>query len=304
VTVASAIWLMFSIELSFNRVYRTHRGRSWTRRLVLYWFVLTATPILIAAIPLLSSLLKDAQGIAGIGWLASLIRTVWGLAILWMLLFMVYLVVPAAKVRVRSAALGAFVAAAIVVALRGVLAAYFEYAFAMSKLYGSLGLVPVFMFWLYVVWFAVLFGLEISSVAQTVGIRGLAAGDAADDARFADPAALVAVMQQACTDWNAGRPVTHATVSVALSIDDRLAADLLEALANAGLLARADNDGYVPARAPAEIAVADVLAAARARAAGEPAVARSSAADALRQAQDRQARLTPIMPDGHGGGSR
>jgi hypothetical protein len=150
------------------------------RRNILYWFVLTASPLLIGAIPLLSSLLDGARDTPGIGWVVTLVSTVWNVAVLWALLLIVYLVVPAARVRVQSAAIGAFVASVAIIALKGALAAYFEHAFGMSRLYGSLGLVPVFMFWMWVVWSAVLGGLEVSAFAQTIRVRGLDAGSGAD----------------------------------------------------------------------------------------------------------------------------
>jgi hypothetical protein len=47
------------------------------RRFVLYWFVLTASPLLIAAIPLLSAVLHGAGTTPGIGWIVALLGTVW-----------------------------------------------------------------------------------------------------------------------------------------------------------------------------------------------------------------------------------
>ena len=105
VTVASAIWLMTSIELSFNRVYRSRQGRPWAKRVILYWFVLPASPLLIAAIPILSAVLHRATETPGIGWLFALLGTAWNVAVLWALLLMIYLIVPAGKVRAQSAAI-------------------------------------------------------------------------------------------------------------------------------------------------------------------------------------------------------
>jgi membrane protein len=126
VTVTSAIWLMTSIELSFNRVCHARAGRAWLRRLVLYWFVLTATPLLLAAIPLLSSILSSFRDTPGVGWIAHAAGTVWGVVVLWGLLTLVYLVVPAGRVRVQYAAIGALAAATVIIALKSLLAAYFE----------------------------------------------------------------------------------------------------------------------------------------------------------------------------------
>jgi len=34
---------------------------------------------------------------------------------------------------------------------------------------GGLGFLPVFMFWMYMMWLSILFGLEITMVAQSMG---------------------------------------------------------------------------------------------------------------------------------------
>lgn len=285
VTIGSAIWLMASIEVSFNRIYRARQGRGWMRRVVLYWFVLTASPLLIAAIPFFSSLLKASGEQTGLVWLVGLVRTASGMAVLWALLFLVYIIVPAARVRMHCAAIGSFVAAAAIMALKGFLTAYFAHAFGMSKLYGSLGLVPVFMFWLYVVWMAVLVGLEVSSIVQSLRVRGLAAGEAANDGAFADPAALVAVMEETSRQWRGGTPVTRDTVAVALSIDDRLSGDMLEELVRAGFLLHTDSDAYAPARPPETIRADEILAVGFHASAGDESVAHAPVATALRNAQ-------------------
>ncbi len=301
VTVASAIWLMTSIELSFNRVYRSRQGRPWAKRVILYWFVLTASPLLIAAIPILSSVLHRATEAPGVGWLFALLGTAWNVAVLWALLLMIYLIVPAGKVRAQSAAIGAFAASVTIIALKGLLAAYFEHAFGMSRLYGSLGLVPVFMFWMWVVWMAVLGGLEVSAIAQTVRVRGLDAGTGADDDAAADPMLVVAAMECASNAWREGRKVTRDTVAVDLRIDDRLAGDLLEELVRNGFLLHTEDDAYAPARPPATIRADELLRAAFAHCAGEEGIERSGIAAALRASQLDRARGFPLAPGADGG---
>ena len=46
---------------------------------------------------------------------------------------------------------------------------YIDGAVRSSPLGGSLGFVPVFMFWMYMMWLSVLYGLEITMVTQRVG---------------------------------------------------------------------------------------------------------------------------------------
>lgn len=290
VTVASAIWLMTSIELSFNRVYRASQGRTWVKRVILYWFVLTASPLLIAAIPLLSAVLHSARGTPGVGWLVTVVDTVWNVGVLWALLAVIYLIVPAGRVRPQAAMIGAFVASVTIIALKGLLSAYFQHAFGMSRLYGSLGLVPVFMFWMWVVWMAVLGGLEVSAIAQTVRVRGLDAGTAADDSATADPMLAVAAMESAATGWRAGTTVNRDSVAADLRIDDRLAGELLEELVRGGFLVRTGTDSYVPSRPPVTITAEEVLRKALEHCAGEEAIERSRIALALRTSQLERAK--------------
>lgn len=295
VTVASAIWLMASIEMSFNGIYRARQGRPWVRRVVLYWFVLTASPLFIGAIPLVAAVLYDAGEQSGLQWVVGLIKSVWDLGVLWALLFFIYMIVPASRVRVQSAAAGSLFAAVGILALKWFLTAYFARAFGMSRLYGSLGLIPVFMFWMYFVWLVVLLGLEVSAVAQTVRARGLSAGDSVKEGHFSDPTTLLAVMEETCEAWTRKQTVTRDHVASTLSIDDRLANEMLEVLVRCGFLVHTDGDAYVPARPPESIRADEVLRAGIALCAGDASIARADVASALRRMQLEAAATMPVM---------
>ena len=52
----SALWVLVTIEEGFNRIYRAPKGRSWLRRLMIYWFLLTFPAVLIGAVPFLTGL--------------------------------------------------------------------------------------------------------------------------------------------------------------------------------------------------------------------------------------------------------
>jgi membrane protein len=51
---------------------------------------------------------------------------------------------------------------------KATLGLYFSHALSLQHMYGSLGLVPVFMFWLYVMWLIILLGLQISAIIHQV----------------------------------------------------------------------------------------------------------------------------------------
>jgi YihY family inner membrane protein len=295
VTVASAIWLMSGIEESFNRIYRARQGRAWLRRVVLYWFVLTASPLLIGAIPLLAGLIDKAGENSALAGLLSVVKAVWDLAVLWILLLVVYVVVPSARVRLKSAAVGSLVAAVCILALKWFLTAYFARAFGISRLYGSLGLIPVFMFWMYFVWLMVLIGLEVTSIAQSIRARGMDAGDSVVDGRFSDPTLLLAIMEKTCDSWGRGEAPTRDSIAAALSIDDRLAAELLEELVRAGFLRHTTHDAYIPARPPETIRADEVLRAGMQMCAGDCSIARADVANELRRIQLEAAAKLPVV---------
>lgn len=295
VTAVSAIWLMAGIEESFNRIYRARQGRAWLRRVVLYWFVLTASPLLIAAIPLLTGLLTNIGESTHLTALASVAKAVWDLLILWVLLMVVYVVVPSARVRLKSAALGSLVAAICILALKWFLTAYFARAFGISRLYGSLGLIPVFMFWMYFVWLMVLIGLEVTAIAQTLRARGLDAGDSTTDGRFSDPTTLLAIMEEACECWSRGQVATRDSIASSLAIDDRLAAEMLEQLVKSGFLKHTVNDAYLPARPPDTVRADEVLRAGIALCAGDASIGRADIASELRRIQLEAAAKLPVM---------
>jgi membrane protein len=64
--------------------------------------------------------------------------------------------------------IGAFVAAVLLLIGKGSLGLYFSYAISLHQMYGSLGLVPVFMFWMYLMWLIILLGLQVSAIVQQV----------------------------------------------------------------------------------------------------------------------------------------
>lgn len=171
----AAISLMVMIESSFNTIYRAPEGRPWTRRIPLYWFILTVSPIAMGVAWLMNNRFEAwIEVVQGWQTLLFLARLAWNLLIGWLVLFGVYSLMPNTRVASRHAAAGALVAASLFEIGKRFLDAYLGNAFAVSQLYGSLGLVPLFMFWVYLMWLAILFGLEVCAILQALGGRELA----------------------------------------------------------------------------------------------------------------------------------
>lgn len=260
--VFSAVWTMVAIETSFNAIYRAPSGRPFVRRVLVYWFVLTAAPVLVAAIP---AALRSAADFAGadsavVSLAARALSTVGGFVALWLLLGTAYATVPNTKVNIRAAMIGAFVAALLIELGKRFLGASLSGSFAASRLYGSLGLVPLFMMWVYLMWLAVLFGLLVSSVLQGFSRHGraLAAYDGRD---VFEPASAVACFESIAESFAKGRPATVEHIVRSCSVSPTAARDLLAIFERSGLVLRVDGGDrrFTPARPPETILRADAL---------------------------------------------
>jgi membrane protein len=169
VLVYSAIALLVDIETCFNIICQAKRARKWLRRLPLYWFVLTFGPVLIAL-----GFWTDAQVDAFFAayihweWFHVVISWVWDFALICFSVFLLYRMVPTCVVSLRPTLIGACITTVLLLLGKETLGLYFNHALSLKQLYGSIGLVPVFMFWLYLMWLIILFGLQVTAILHKV----------------------------------------------------------------------------------------------------------------------------------------
>ena len=263
VVTFSAIWLLVAIEGGFNTIYRAPNGRSWAKRVVVYWFLITCGPLLLVGMPWLSSHFSELVAyLPRWSWLATLIDVTSGLVVFWVFMLMVYLWVPNTTVRVRPAMIGALVAAILLESGKRVLGLYTSNALTLNQLYGSLGLIPLFMFWMYLMWMFVLFGLEVSSILQVLRGRSpavLSVGKGVPG--MVEPAMLLRVVEEAANAFDRGTPVEVEDVSNALGLDAEVTRMILERLAASDILRRLEEPGqFAIARPSDRIDAAAVLA--------------------------------------------
>lgn len=169
VLMYSAIKLFREIELSFSIVSSRGRRRIWWRRWGMYLIVLLIGPlVLVGAIWLLkwgSDRLTQIGG--GHVVLVYSIEHVLSWLLIWGLITVGYLYIPARRLSFLATAVGALVAAIILLAAQWGFRVYVEHAVVGSAA-GSLGLVPLFLFWLYLTWLSLLYGLQFAAVSARI----------------------------------------------------------------------------------------------------------------------------------------
>ena len=252
--VVVAIQMLANIEETFNDIWGVTRGRNWLWRVVLYWTTITLGPLALAG----------ALGLAGGRHLKSVEHLVsrmpytgglifhqfLPLLVLCLTFTLIYQLVPNTKVRFGAAFVGGVVGGLLwhVNNLFGVL--YVSRVVSNSKIYGSLGLVPVLMIGLYFSWLILLFGAQVAyafqnrkaylqdKLAENVNQRGRE---------------FVALRLMTCIGqrFQQGRPpVTIQEISAELDIPTKLAQQVLQTLLAARLVTEiaGPEAAYAPAR--------------------------------------------------------
>jgi membrane protein len=178
ITLLLIVLLLFkAVEDTFNDIWGVRQGRSVLMRVVLYWTILTLGAILFfTAVAMLSAstfvgvfedLLPGGVNLRLVGIAVQLFSFV----LLAMMLTLFYRVIPNTRVFWGAAFVGGLVVAALLLGNNIVQFFYVKRVVLERSLYGTLAIVPVLMFGLYVFWLFVLIGGIVSYAIQNVHFR-------------------------------------------------------------------------------------------------------------------------------------
>jgi membrane protein len=233
----AALGLLISFEDAANRIYRAPRGRSWPTRIGIYWTVLTLGPILLLVILYATQYwLGRAEALPVAGPFFAFLGQFGSLAGSFLSLTLLYKLLPNTHVRWRPAVAGALVAAGLWDASKWAFGLYVSRALPYLKLYGAIGLIPLFLFWLYVNWLIVLFGLEIAFTLQAMKGRVFEHKDVRGALRSSDPQWLLPVMAAIARGFAGGQPVGRQALAEELDLPLESVAELVERLEAEGLV--------------------------------------------------------------------
>jgi len=172
------ILLFKGIEDAFNEIWGLREGRSWLMRIIYYWTILTLGAVLFfASITLLSAGAFVNVFIAKLPFGAEILQLVrWLLplssgALVIGMLTLFYRYIPNTQVYWRAAFAGAVIVALLLLANNFLAFIYVRRVVISRSLYGSLGIMPILMFGLYIFWLYVLIGGQISYAVQNVRFR-------------------------------------------------------------------------------------------------------------------------------------
>ena len=261
--VWSAVSLFQNVEAALNDIWHVRRRRPLKQLVLTYWAGLTLGPILLASSLTLGHAVQGLLAGAPVGKLA--VRA--GAVLLTCAFFgVLYLIVPATKVRLRAAAVGGVVAG---VAFEVAKAAY---TFAVGEffnyhaIYGSVAAVPIFLVWLHLSWMILLLGARVAFVSQHA--RQVLRGHEREATPLGRERLAARAMLEVALAFQRGEAATAEEIAERAVAFPEPVRDVIGALRAGGLVVDTAAGGLVPARPLDRLTLADVR---RAVAGGAPA---------------------------------
>ncbi len=267
----AAISMLVEVERAFNQIYCVPVGRSWLRRILNYWFLLT-----VGAGGLFGTFFVGQQFSAKLvqvaAWagansgstvLLALVGYLTTTMISTLLFLVLYLVMPNTRVKAWPALCGAFVAALCWEAGKWGFTEYLRFSTGYAKLYGSIALVPLFLLWVYVTWCIVLAGLNIAYFLQHGRHKTMAHPVRQINPGVVDPGSAIGVAAALAGHFERGEPADAPVLARSLCIQDGIVQQMLDRLVDAGVALKVrhkDEDGYYTLARPAHrISAEEVL---------------------------------------------
>ena len=164
VLALSALALIMTVDHVLNDIWQVRHRRPFGQRMLIYWALLTLGPLLIGASLTASSFVwspSEAE-LRHIPWLARGLLDYVPVLLSGFGYSALYVFVPNRLVRWRDALIGGFVAA-ILSELLKVGFAFFIARGSVRSIYGAFAALPLFLLWMYLSWYALLFGAAIAA---------------------------------------------------------------------------------------------------------------------------------------------
>lgn len=160
-----SLMLIRAIDSSINRIFRGGRRR-FGMTFAIYWTMLTVGPLSLGVILWATTRLvafkffSDEQ-------MAIAVKTFYYVLPFFIetaLMFVVYTAMPVCKVRARDALFGAFVVSILFEITKRLFSIFILNFTDYQAIYGALAAAPVLMIWIYINWWLILIGAELTAI--------------------------------------------------------------------------------------------------------------------------------------------
>lgn len=268
----TVISILGKIESSLNTIWDIQKTRPLVRKFTDYITLIVFAPILFvissSATVLVASHLKAIMNkIALLGVFSSVILFLLNLlpyVSIWVLLTLLYIVLPNTKVPIRSGLLGALAAGTVFQIIQWI---YIKFQIGITKygaIYGSFAALPLFLIWVQTSWMIILFGAEIAHANEHYETFGFHP-DYSRISPSSKKLLILRIFHLLVEKFAKGeKPLALKQISNTLQIPLRLVRQLLNELLEAGLVvevSRGKNGemAFQPAKTIEGITIKNVL---------------------------------------------
>ena len=163
--VVTASSTMLTIDRALNTIWHVRRPRPLSRRILVYWAIITIGPVLFAGSLSFSSHLIEAY--AGYSktppFMAPMMLTAIPVTLMTLAFAALYVFVPNRRVKWRDALIGGLFAATAFEFAKHGFAAFIANFRTYTIIYGALAALPIFLLWIYLSWLVALAGAIIAA---------------------------------------------------------------------------------------------------------------------------------------------
>jgi len=263
IVVWAALGLLITIERAFNNIWHVGRGRNFLQRIVNYWALMTLGPFLLVLGFYVSTNYLVANRIreGAMQYMAPILPYLISTAAL----FLLYFVLPNTKVSFRAALWGAAVAALIWTGAKALFTIYVLEFIPHKAIYGVMGIIPLGVFWIWMTWVIVLFGLQLTYTTQhlkTIDAAEIAALHKLDEHFLISDFTVIRMLEYILGEFEKKHgPVSAEAICGRLNLPAEFGRKILEHLVGKGLLIQTaePHAGFAPATDGRNITLADVV---------------------------------------------
>ncbi len=252
----TAMMMMLTMDRAFDTIWQVHRPRPIVRRLVVYWALLTLAPVLVgASLSLTSWLIGLSMGYAkhvpvfGVGILKGL-----PVLLTTMAFAMLFKLMPNRYVPVMHALIGGAVASVLFETMNRVFGLYISHFSTYKLVYGAFSSVPIFLVWIYLSWITILFGAVVA--ASLPHWRASRLPYLPPVMKMLDAMKVLYLMSNG---MKLGNALTIPELSRKLRMDFYELEQIMERLALARMVSKAESHGWLMARDAAHIRAVELL---------------------------------------------
>ena len=163
----AVIRVFASIESAFNNIWEVKVERSITRQYTDYIAVVMIVPILWILANAVGNYAGELLGEHD-GWGFALLSRLFSMVVIWVMFTFLYMIIPNARVRLRSALMAGIIAGTIFLCFQWGYIYLQRWMTSYNAIYGSFAALPLLLIWLQTSWQILLFGGELSFAYQNI----------------------------------------------------------------------------------------------------------------------------------------